>query len=141
MDLEQILENFMKENGLRSTQQRRCLLMSIFKTNEHFTAEQLLDRLKMECCEASRSTVYRTLSLLVEAGLLREIHLGAGQIHYDPNFNQNPDHAHLVCEKCGKVVEFDADDLTRRMGKLATEYNYKMLSHMIKIEGICKNCQ
>lgn len=141
MDLEQVLDDFMKENGLRSTQQRRSLLMSIFATDEHFTAEQLMDRLRQENSDASRSTVYRTLSLLVEAGLLREISLGAGQIHYDPNFNSNPDHAHLVCNDCGKVVEFGSSDLTRLINKLAAKYGYKVAGHMIKIEGICQDCQ
>lgn len=141
MDLEEVLDSFMQKNGLRRTQQRRHLLLSIFASDDHFTADQLMDRLRGETSEASRSTVYRTLALLVEAGLLKEVHLGGGQVHYDPNFTENPDHAHLVCVKCGKVEEFKAKELSRRMNKIATERGFREINHMVKIEGVCSDCQ
>lgn len=140
-ELEKVLEDFMRERHLRSTKQRRCLLMSIFSTDEHFTTDQLFDRLRSTECRASRSTVYRTLGLLVEAGLLREIHLGTDQVHYDPNFTGNPDHAHAVCVSCGKVIEFDDSSLIKKADTLAKSLGFMVFSRAIKVEGLCGTCQ
>jgi Fe2+ or Zn2+ uptake regulation protein len=70
-------------------------------------AEELFERIRRTDSRASRATVYRTISLLVEAGLLREIDLGSEEKTYDPNFLDKPSHNHLVCVDCGKVVEFE----------------------------------
>ena len=71
----------------------------------------------------SRATVYRTLTLLVECGLLREVDLGRDQTYYDPNFLDKPQHNHLICLDCDRVVEFEDDHtallhdcITRRLG-------------------------
>ncbi len=78
-----------------------------FSKDEHFTAEELFDRVRKSSNDISRATVYRTLALLVEADLLREIDLGENQTTYDPNFLDKPAHNHLVCIDCGRVVEFE----------------------------------
>lgn len=141
MELERALEEFMNANGLRRTQQRKKLLMAIFAKDEHFTADQLMDRLRNEDLEASRSTVYRTLALLVEANLLKEVYLDAGQVHYDPNFTENPQHAHIVCKSCGKVEEFSAGNLWKKLDKMAKTRGFHDVLHIIKIEGICNECK
>lgn len=139
-ELEKTMEDFMRRRQLRSTSQRRCLLQSIFSTDEHFTTDQLFERLRKTSCTASRSTVYRTLGLLVEAGLLREIHLGTDLVHYDPNFTGNPDHAHAVCLDCGKVIEFDDSSLVKKTDTLVKELGFVVFSRAIKIEGLCCDC-
>ena len=132
------LDNFIRQKGLRRTPQRDAIVRLAFASDEHFTSEELFDRVRKKNVNASRATVYRTISLLVGAGLLHEIDLGGDQTTYDPNFNDRPSHNHLVCIDCGKVVEFEDshlellnDCMTRRLG-------FRPVRQTIKIEACCE---
>lgn len=132
------LDDFIRSKGLRRTGQRDVILKAAFAKNEHFTAEELLARVTDNRSNLSRATVYRTLGLMVEAGLLREIDLGDNQTTYDPNFLDKPSHNHLVCIDCGRVVEFEDahidllnDCVTRRLG-------FKPVRQSLKIEANCE---
>jgi Fur family ferric uptake transcriptional regulator len=132
------LDAFIASKGLRRTSQRDAIVRSVFSQDEHFSAEELYDRLHRTSDDISRATVYRTLGLLVEAGLLREIDLGDDHKTYDPNFLDKPSHNHLVCIDCGRVVEFEDahlellnDCVTRRLG-------FRPVRQTIKIEATCE---
>jgi Fur family transcriptional regulator, ferric uptake regulator len=136
--IRQTLESYLATQGLRRTKQRDVIVEIIFSTDDHFTAEELIDRVKVQDATASRATVYRTLSLLVECGLLREIDLGRDQTYYDPNFLDKPQHNHLICVNCDKVVEFEdehiallEDCITRRLG-------FKPTTKSMRIEATCE---
>lgn len=131
-------DEFIQSRGLRRTGQREVILDEAFSRDEHFTAEDLFDRVRRHSSEISRATVYRTLALLVEADLLREIDLGESQTTYDPNFLGKPSHNHLVCVDCGRVVEFEDshietlnDCVTRRLG-------FRPVRQSLKIEATCE---
>lgn len=137
-EIQEKLNNFIKKKGLRKTPQRDAIVEIIFAKDEHFTAEELYERVRKANSNASRATLYRTLSLLEEAGLLHEIDLGGDQKTYDPNFVDSPSHNHLICIDCGKVVEFENDNiellndcLTRRMG-------FRPVKQSIRIEACCE---
>ncbi len=136
--IQERVDEFIRRKGLRRTEQRESIIASVFSKDEHFTAEELFDRVRKSSSEISRATVYRTLALLLEADLLREIDLGDNQTTYDPNFHDKPSHNHLVCIDCGRVVEFEDahidllnDCLTRRLG-------FKAIRQSIKIEANCE---
>ena len=136
--IEERLNEFIRRKGLRRTGQRDTIVKAAFSKDEHFTADELFDRARTLDSETSRATVYRTLSLLVEADLLREIDLGENQTTYDPNFLDKPSHNHLLCIDCGRVVEFEDshldllnDCVTRRLG-------FKPVRQSIKIEANCE---
>ena len=133
------LDAFIRRKGLRKTPQRDAIVEVIFATDEHFTADELWDRLRGTDARSSRATLYRTLGLLTEAGLLQEIDLGDGQTTYDPNFIERPSHNHLICIDCGKVTEFEDsgievlnDCITRRLG-------YRPVKHTLRIEACCES--
>ncbi len=137
-DITKRLDDFLAGKGLRRTKQRDVIARAAFSTAEHFTAEELLDIARKIDRTTSRATVYRTLSMLVEAGLLREVDLGLGQMCYDPNFIDHPHHNHLICLDCRKVVEFEdkhmhllEDCITRRLG-------FSPASATLKIEANCE---
>ncbi|RYD34664.1 MAG: transcriptional repressor, partial [Verrucomicrobiaceae bacterium] len=96
------LDDFIRRKGLRRTTQRDVIVRAVFSKDEHFTAEELFERVRKTDSDTSRATVYRTLGLLVEANLLQEIDLGDNQTTYDPNFLDKPSHNHLVCIDCGR---------------------------------------
>ena len=131
------VEEFIAAKGLRHTRQREVIIEAAFNSTEHFTAEELWERARKIDATASRATLYRTLSLLVESGLLKEIDLGRDQTYYDPNFVDHPHHNHLICLDCQKVVEFEdahmsllEDCITRRLG-------YRPETSAIRIEASC----
>ena len=110
--------------GLRMTRPREVILEAAFSDpGDHFTADELFDKARSIDTKTSRATLYRTIALLVEGGLLHEIDLGKGVTSYDPNFIDSPHHNHLICIDCSKVVEFEdqhisvlEDCITRRLG-------------------------
>ena len=119
----QQIEDFLASKGLRRTKQRDVIVEAAFSTREHFNADELHDMTKRIDRSISRATVYRTLTLLVDCGLLREVDLGRDQTYYDPNFLDKPEHNHLICADCDRVVEFEDDHIavledciTRRLG-------------------------
>lgn len=142
------LDEFIRRKGLRRTTQRERIVDAVFSRDEHFTAEELFDRVRKIDGETSRATVYRTLGMLVEADLLRQIDLGESQVTYDPNFHDKPSHNHLVCIDCGRVVEFEdgnvdiqTDCVTRRLGFKAVRQSIKIEANceQLRLKGLCPN--
>src|SRR5688572_14341178 len=137
----QRIYDFLEANGLRKTTQRDAIIEAAFGTNEHYTAEDLLTMAKKVDPSVSRATVYRTLPLLVESGVLREMDFGRDHKFYDPNYIDHPNHNHLICLDCGKIVEFEdvhIDTLevciTRRLG-------YTPHGKIVRIEAHCDEFQ
>jgi Fur family ferric uptake transcriptional regulator len=117
------LEAHLAGAGLRRTKQREVIVEAAFATDDHFNADELLEKTRKLDRTISRATIYRTLQLLVDCGLLREVDLGRDQTFYDPNFLDKPQHNHLICLDCDRVVEFEDDNaallhdcITRRLG-------------------------
>ena len=113
-------EEYLQSRGKRVTQQRRLLVEHVFKRHEHFDAEDLIDELSRVSAgrKVSRPTVYRTLRDLVDAGLLRQMVL-TGRAVYEHDYGY-PQHDHLHCQQCNKLIEFQTDELqkhTRRGGE------------------------
>src|SRR5437868_13678292 len=104
---------FLAEKGLRITSQREAIIETAFNTEEHFTAEQLLEWSRERDRSISRATVYRTLPLLTESGLVHEMDFGKDYKFYDPNYAEHPDHNHIICNDCEKIVEFESEKLAQ----------------------------
>lgn len=137
----QQLESFLASSGLRRTKQRDVIIEAAFSTREHFNADELHEMTRRIDRNISRATVYRTLGLLVKCGLLREVDLGRDQTYYDPNFLDKPEHNHLICVDCDRVVEFEdehiallEDCITRRLG-------FKPASKSIRILASCEELE
>lgn len=137
-EVQERFEAFLKGKSLRRTPQRDAIVQAAFESTQHFTADELWERARQHDASTSRATVYRTLALLIESGLLHEIDLGKENKHYDPNFLDHPDHNHLICVDCDKVVEFEdahinllEDCITRRLG-------FKPSRKSIRIEATCE---
>lgn len=132
------LDDFIRRKGLRRTVQREQIAEVVFSRDEHFTAEELFDRVRKVDTETSRATVYRTLGLLVDADLLRQIDLGENQVTYDPNFLDKPSHNHLVCIDCGRIVEFEDEHVDIQTDCVSRRLGFKAVRQSIKIEASCE---
>lgn len=132
----QFLE-FLKQKRLRITAQRRAIVDTVFSTTQHFTAEQLLEWSRQRDKSVSRSTVYRTLPLFTESGLVREMDFGKECKYYDPNYADHPNHNHIVCQDCQKIVEFESEKIARLEGEISQQLGFSMAAQRLQITGSC----
>ena len=129
---------FMEGKNLRVTAQRMVIIDAVFGTDEHFTAEQLLEMARARDASVSRATVYRTLPLLTESGLVHEMDFGKDYKIYDPNYADHPNHNHIICEDCDKIVEFESDQLDKLESKISHELGFEVKSQQLRITGNCE---
>jgi Fur family transcriptional regulator, ferric uptake regulator len=122
----------------RFTEQQKELLAHVFARHKHFDAKELIEDLKAAEKNVSRATVYRTLTSLVEAGLLRRIELG-DRTMYDHDYGY-PAHDHLVCERCNKMEEFQSEKLEKLLEEVAAENQFRAEGHTLVIRGVCAAC-
>src|SRR5206468_8779923 len=120
--------DFLAQKNLRLTAQRQAIVNSAFSTRQHFTAEQLLDWSRRRDKSVSRATVYRTLPLLTESGLVREMDFGKDYKFYDPNYAQHPNHSHFICQDCDKIVEFESDKIARLESEISPKLGFTLKS-------------
>jgi Fur family ferric uptake transcriptional regulator len=126
---------------LRQTPQRRAIVELVFNTRQHFTAEQLYDWARARDASVSRATVYRTLTLLTESGLIQELELGKEVKYYDPNCVAHPDHNHIICLDCGKIIEFDSPEIDQQAQKIVQDLGFAVKSRRLQILATCDELQ
>ncbi|MCA9104812.1 MAG: transcriptional repressor [Planctomycetales bacterium] len=134
----QRFEEFLQLRGMRMTEQRRQLLDHVFRRHEHFDVEELILQLprRNQPGHVSRPTVYRTLNEFVDAGLLRRFELD-GRAVYEHDYGY-PAHDHFYCEKEGKLIEFQNDELVELIQKIAAQHDFQVHSHRLIIYGSSK---
>ncbi len=123
--------------GLRRTVQREAIIEAVLGTKEHFHAEELLEMARRIEHSVSRATVYRTIPLLVECGMLRELDLGRDVKFYDPNFVEHPTHNHLICVDCDKIIEFEDPNMELLENCITRRLGFSPANKSVRIEGHC----
>src|SRR6185312_24181 len=129
---------FLGQKNLRLTAQRQAIIDTVFGTEEHFTAEQLLDWSRRRDRSVSRATVYRTLPLLTESGLVREMDFGKDYKYYDPNYMEHPNHNHIICNDCEKIVEFESDRLSKLENEITSKLGFSLKVQRLQITASCE---
>ena len=114
---------FLEIRGEKLTEPRRVLVRHIFDNHKHFDADELVADLRLAGRQVSRATVYRTLRLLVEAGLLRELRL-TNRTAYEHDFGY-PSHDHLHCTECNRVIEFRNDEIRHLREQISLELGFR----------------
>jgi Fur family ferric uptake transcriptional regulator len=130
--------DFLARKRLRVTNQRRAIIDSVFETEEHFTAEQLLEWSRKRDRSVSRATVYRTLPLLTESGLVREMDFGKDYKFYDPNYCEHPHHNHIICQDCDKIVEFESPKIHRLENQISHKLGFRVKTQRLQITASCE---
>jgi Fur family transcriptional regulator, ferric uptake regulator len=129
---------FLEIRGEKLTEPRRVLVRHIFNTHKHFDADELVRDLHDAGHHVSRSTVYRTLRLLVEAGLLRELRLtNRSAFEHDYGY---PAHDHLHCTSCNRIVEFRNDEILKLRDTVSLAHGFRPTGHRFLISGVCSAC-
>ena len=135
----QFLE-YLKQQGLKWTSEREKIVQEAFALEGHFEADDLVYRLRKKGSRTSKASVYRTLPLLVKAGLIKEVIYGERGQHYE-HIHDQKEHDHLICLKCGKIVEFEDNSLRKIERKICEEHGFLPQKVLVEIFGYCKKCQ
>ena len=136
---EVFLEHIQKA-GLRRTGQRDLILEIFLKTEEHLTSEDLYFLVHRQDPSVGHTTVYRTLKLLTEAGLAREVRFGDNKTYYEHHYN-HAHHDHMICTECGRVIEFFSQDIENLQDQMADQFGFRPTHHSLRMWGVCSDCQ
>ena len=136
----QIFSEHIQKRGLRRTAQRDLILDIFLKTEEHLSSEDLYWLIQKEDASIGHTTVYRTLKLLTDAGLAREVRFGDGKTYYEHHYDHEH-HDHIICTECGKVVEFFSAEIEALQDEMAAKFGFKLTHHSLRILGLCEECQ
>jgi len=135
----EIFREFIRSKGLRQTPEREIILAEICRKREHFDVDELFLRLRGQDKKISKASIYRTLPLLVECGLIREVNFVDGHWHYEQIYGQ-PHHCHLRCLSCGAMVEFEEPRLAAVEAELSRKHGYQIIKHVLEVQGYCPHC-
>jgi Fur family ferric uptake transcriptional regulator len=130
---------YMEKRGLRSTEQRRLIIEKLFETSEHVTIDQLLEAVRAVDSRVGYATVYRTMKLLAEGGLVHERKFGDGFTRYELADEQSH-HDHLICLSCGKITEFEEPEIEALQERIAVRYGFAVQDHKHELYGTCAEC-
>ena len=136
---ENLFREYLRDRGLKYTDERWIMLRTAMRVDEHFEAEQILLAVRGAGIRIGKATVYRTLKLLVACGIVKEVHFSNKQVHYEHTYGQDP-HDHMICRRCGRIIEFDASQVVRLRAQIAAELRFHALSHRLQIVGLCEAC-
>ena len=134
---QQTFTAYLRSRGLTFTAERQAVLRKVLAGGRHFQADELYLRLARNKGRAvSRATVYRTLSLLCECGLVRKVAFVDRHSHYEHLFG----HAHLICSKCGRIIEFRDQSVSRALARVCKAKKFHPASRKVEVVGLCAKC-
>lgn len=133
------LLSYLTEKKLNVTQQRLKIANLFLALPGHHTLEEIYLAVRKEEPNIGQTTVYRTIKLLCEADLAREIRLEDGSSRYESNVDRTH-HDHILCQRCGRLVEFVNGDIERLQKQIATEHGFELLGHHLLLFGYCADC-
>lgn len=136
----EMFRRYLRDHNLPVTQQREAVAEQVFFADAHLSVGEIERALRTKGIPIGKATIYRTLDLLREAGVVAEHDFGEGFKRYEPAAAQSH-HEHLICMECGKVVEFSSERFERMKGLIAEEHGFRPHHHRLEIYGICGDCQ
>jgi Fur family ferric uptake transcriptional regulator len=134
-------KELLKQNGLKFTIQREAILKTLYSNNNHFTPDTLYLLIKEKYPELNVgiATIYRTLNILEDADIATSISFGSHGKKFE--LGNKPHHDHMICKKCGQIIEFEDKYIEQRQEKIAKSEGFKLTGHLMQLYGICSGCQ
>ncbi len=140
-ELKRAFTEFLKRKNMKITRTRLDLIDLIADYNKHFEIEELVNWITSRTDrKVSRSTIYRTIKLLEEFGVIKEVIKKDNKTIYEFVVGR-AHHDHLVCIECGKIIEFVSEDIEKMQDEVCRAYSFKPIHHRLEIFGLCKDCQ
>jgi Fur family ferric uptake transcriptional regulator len=137
---QEVFLKHIQKKGLKRTSQRELILDVFLRTEQHLSNEDLYQLVKKEDPTVGQTTVYRTLKILTDAGLAREVRFGDGRTHYEHNY-KHQHHDHMICSECGKIIEFFSAELEAIQDQMAAKHDFEITQHLLRMIGVCSECR
>jgi len=135
-----LFRSFISKKGLRNTPEREAIISEIFSYHDHFDVDELYLRLRQKGSKISKASIYRNIPLIMECGLIKEVWLENGHMHYEHIYGHKH-HCHMRCVRCGKVIEFVEKALEEIARRLSKENDFQVIDHRMDITGYCSDCK
>ena len=132
------LARYLEDHQLKRTRQREVILEAFLDAKGHVSSEDLYRVIRERNPRIGYTTVYRTMKLLVEAGLAEERHFDDGVARYEI---EHEHHDHLVCTRCGKIIEFECALIEKTQAEIGERYGFRILRHRHELYGHCQDCR
>ncbi len=140
----EILDEKLKENGYKLTDQRRYVYDSLIENqHKHMSAEEILREIEKGNSRLGLATIYRTLQLFIHTGIAIKHDFDDGKSRYELLFEGEDEHNHhhLICQKCGDIIEVNLDLMDDLEKYIEKNYGFRITNHIVKFYGYCKNCK
>jgi Fur family ferric uptake transcriptional regulator len=134
----EVLARYLEQHNLKHTKQRDLILEAFLQSERHATSDEIYQTVRAEHPNIGYTTVYRTMKLLCDAGLAEEHHFDDGVTRYEID---NEHHDHLVCVRCGKIIEFECRAIEQAQLEIAEEHKFHVLRHRHELYGHCRACR
>ncbi len=138
-EIREAFRQYLKDHGIKFTSARAKILDAVIDLEGHFEAEQVLYLLTERRHKVGKATVYRTIPLLVDCGILKQVRFDVKQAHYEHAFREEP-HDHMVCRRCGRIVEFASYEVVELRTRIGQRYHFHVVSHRLQLSGLCWDC-
>ncbi len=135
----EIFKDHLRRQGLKSTSQRDDIAQVFFGSKRHISVDELYRAVKKINPRIGYATVYRTMKLLTECGLATESHFRDGEARYESADESH--HDHLICEECGRIVEFEEERIEELQAAVARRLGFLFTGHKMELYGVCADCQ
>ena len=136
----QVFKEYLAAKKLKQTAHRKVILETFLAGEGHRSVEDIYRKVRDEDSRIGYTTVYRTMKLLIQAGLAREIDLADGLTRYEHLYNHTH-HDHLVCTACGTSIEFLNAEIEKIQNEASARLRFKVLDHKLQIYGLCALCR
>ncbi len=133
-------QHLLDDQGLKFTFERQTILEEVCHLKSHFDADGLYERFKTKGLRISRDTVYRTIPLLLESGVIQKS-VGEGKREFYERTDAKSHHDHMVCVRCSKFIEFTCEEIEKLQELVCRDYGFKLIFHDHRLFGICRDCQ
>lgn len=134
-----IFREFLESKGLKLTKERAAILKEVFSRHGHFDTDDLYIKMRKKKLKVSRASIYRTMPLLLECGLVDLVERLDKHAHYEHTFGHDH-HDHLICISCGKVFPLYSEKLEKLQANLCKQEKFRCISHTLVIKGYCAKC-
>ncbi len=134
------LDTYMASRGLRSTEQRRLIIDTLFEVHEHLTIDALLEKVRLAAPRVGYATVYRTMKMLAEGDIVHERKFDDGHTRYELA-HQGGHHDHLICVSCRAITEFEEPRIEELQDAVAARHGFLVQRHKHELYGVCAACQ
>lgn len=140
-DPHQVLRDYLAKHRLKGSRQRDVIAEVFFKAGGHLSVEELLAEVRKVDRDVSQATVYRTMRLLTECGLAEPRQFGGGQMRYEVSNKAGEHHDHLICTRCGLIVEFVEQRIEKLQDAVAAKHGFVVTDHKMELYGLCPRCR